>query len=283
MSKLKAYIKQMRIKGWLKNVFVFAPIVFSLELFEWRKTLSVVLLALAFCLVSSAIYVLNDICDAPKDRLHEVKKHRPIASGLITIPSAWIMFSILIVTGLVLFAYVNLKSLIFAVIYIIINVLYSIWLKHKVIIDCFCIAAGFVIRVLVGGTVVSQGVSEWMFLTIISLSLFMAFGKRKGELANYGNGATREALGGYDMAFLNGSVFLCAALTLVFYSLWSISQNTRLIYTVPIVLFIMSRYLLQVFKGRSDADPTMLILSDKVLLVACGVYGVVMIVLLYFF
>ncbi len=283
MTKLKAYLKQMRIKGWLKNVFVFAPIIFSLELFDWKKTLSVVLLAFAFCLVSSAIYVLNDICDAPKDRLHEIKKHRPIASGQISIPAAWVLFSVLTVAGLGISFYVNLASLILIGVYIVINVLYSLWLKHMVIIDCFCIAAGFVLRVLVGGTVVSNGVSEWMFLTVISLSLFMAFGKRKGELANYGDGATREVLEGYDMVFLNGTVFLCAALTLVFYSLWSISQNTRLVYTVPIVLFIMARYLLQVFRGRSDADPTMLILSDKVLLGACGVYGVIMLALLYYF
>ena len=176
---------------------------------------------------------------------------------------------------------VNLFSLLLILAYVVINILYSKWLKTKVVIDCFCIAAGFVLRVMVGGTIVSDGVSGWMFLTVVSLSLFMAFGKRRGELHNYGAGGTREVLDVYEMNFLNGIVFMCAGLTMVFYSLWSISQESNLVYTVPIVLFIVIRYLLLVFSGRSEADPTTLILSDKTLLVSCGLCALIMIALLY--
>ena len=281
MSVAKIYLKQMRIKSWLKNLFVFFPIIFSLELFEWNKLIQAVILALSFCLISSAVYVLNDINDVENDRNHAVKKNRPIASGQISFPCAWMLLVCLTIAGFGLAFSVNLFSLLLILAYVVINILYSKWLKTKVVIDCFCIAAGFVLRVMVGGTIVSDGVSGWMFLTVVSLSLFMAFGKRRGELHNYGTGGTREVLDVYEMSFLNGIVFMCAGLTMVFYSLWSISQESNLVYTVPIVLFIVIRYLLLVFSGRSEADPTTLILSDKTLLVSCGLCALIMIALLY--
>lgn len=279
--KIGIYLKEMRIKSWLKNAFVFLPIIFSLELFEWNKLLDAGILALAFCLISSAIYVLNDISDVEKDRKHEVKKHRPIASGEISFPCAWILWIFLTLAGFGMALWVNLQSVFLILTYVIINILYSKWLKTKVLIDCFCIAAGFVLRVLVGGTIVSAGVSDWMFLTVIALSLFMAFGKRRGELCSYSGGETREVLENYKMNFLDGVVFMCAALSMVFYSLWSISQEAKMVYTVPIVLFIVIRYLFLVFTGRAEGDPTTLILSDKTLWISCGICGIVMLVMLY--
>lgn len=275
------YLKQMRIKSWLKNLFVFCAITFSLELFDWNKFIQAVILTLSFCLVSSAIYILNDISDVEKDRSHAVKKNRPIASGQISIPCAWVLLICLAIAGFGMALSVNLSSCILILAYVVINILYSKWLKTKVVIDCFCIAAGFVLRVMVGGTIVTAGVSGWMFLTVVSLSLFMAFGKRRGELHQYGVGGTRDVLELYEMSFLNGIIFMCAGLTMAFYSLWSISQKPNLVYTVPIVLFIVIRYLLLVFAGRSEADPTTLILSDKTLLVSCGFCALIMIVLLY--
>ncbi len=275
------YLKEMRIKSWLKNLFVFFPIVFSLELFEWKKLMEAIILTVAFCLVSSAIYVLNDINDVENDRKHEVKKNRPIASGQISVPCAWILLICLAIAGFGLAFFVNLDSFLLIVAYVVINILYSKWLKTKVLVDCFCIAVGFVLRVMVGGTIVSAGVSDWMFLTVVALSLFMAFGKRRGELHSYAGGETRDVLEVYDMHFLDGIVFMCAGLTMVFYSLWSISQKSNLVYTVPIVLFIVIRYLLLVFKGRSEADPTTLILSDKTLWISCGICALVMLAMLY--
>lgn len=275
------YLKQMRIKSWLKNLFVFFAIIFSLELFEWNKFIQAVILTMSFCLISSAIYVLNDICDVEKDRIHAVKKNRPIASGQISLPCAWVLLICLTIAGFGLALSVNLSSFLLIMAYVVINILYSKWLKTKVVIDCFCIAAGFVLRVMVGGTIVTAGISDWMFLTVVSLSLFMAFGKRRGELHSYGVGGTRDVLGIYEMNFLNGIVFMCAGLTMAFYSLWSISQESNLVYTVPIVLFIVIRYLLLVFSGHSEADPTTLILSDKTLVVSCGLCALIMLALLY--
>lgn len=278
---VKIYLKQIRIKSWLKNLFVFFPIIFSLELFEWNLFLQAVILALSFCLISSAIYVLNDINDVENDRNHAVKKYRPIAAGQISFPCAWVLLIFLTIAGFGLAFSINISSFLLILAYVIINILYSKWLKTKVLIDCFCIAAGFVLRVMVGGTIVRDGVSGWMFLTVVSLSLFMAFGKRRGELHSYGAGGTRDVLEIYEMNFLNGIVFMCAGLTMVFYSLWSISQKSNLVYTVPIVLFIVIRYLLLVFSGHSEADPTTLILSDKTLLVSCGLCALIMLALLY--
>lgn len=275
------YLKQMRVNSWLKNLFVFCPVVFSLELFRWEVFLRALLLTLSFCLVSSAIYTFNDISDIKNDRVHSVKKNRPIASGIIPVHTAWILFALLLAAGLSLSFFVKVTAFVFILVYVIVNILYSKWLKRKAVIDCFCIALGFVLRVMVGGTVITSGVSNWMFLTVVSLSLFMAFGKRRGELTGYREGDTRDVLKQYDMNFLNGVVFTCAALTMVFYSLWSISQKSVLVYTVPIVLFIIIRYLLLVFANHSEADPTTLILSDKTLLISCGMYGIIMLLLLY--
>ena len=252
-----------------------------MELFEWNKLVEAIILALAFCLISSAIYVLNDILDVEKDRKHEVKKNRPIAAGQISFPCAWILLICLTIAGFGMALWVNWYSVLLILAYVVINILYSKWLKTKVIIDCFCIAAGFILRVLVGGTIVSAGVSNWMFLTVIALSLFMAFGKRRGELKSYSGGETRGVLEAYDMNFLDGIVFMCAALSMVFYSLWSISQESNLVYTVPIVLFVVIRYLYLVFAGRGEGDPTTLILSDKTMWIACGICGIVMIFMLY--
>ncbi len=280
-ASIGTYLKQMRIKSWMKNLFVFCAVIFSRELFEWEKFCQAFILTLSFCLISSSVYIVNDINDIENDRKHAIKKNRPIAAGQISIPSAWTLLVCLMIMGFLLALSVNFSSFLLVVIYVVMNILYSKWLKTKVVIDCFCIAAGFVIRVMVGGTIVSEGISDWMFLTVVSLSLFMAFGKRRGELSNYGAGGTRDVLGIYELTFLNGVIFMCAGLSMTFYSLWSISQKSNLIYSVPIVLFIIIRYLLQVFSGHAEADPTDLILSDKTLLISCGFCALVVLAILY--
>lgn len=276
-----AVLKEMRIKSWLKNVFVLSPIVFSHEMFEVERLINAIVLMIAFCLVSSSIYVVNDISDVEKDRNHNVKKNRPIASGQLSFAFAWVLFAVLMIAGLGLAIWINLNAFIFIVAYVLINLLYSKWLKRVAIIDCFCIAAGFVLRVLVGGTIVSAGVSHWMFLTVVALSLFMAFGKRRGEMCSHSGEETRSVLDAYDRYFLDGAVFMCAALAMVFYSLWSISQESNLVYTVPIVLFIVIRYLLLVFKGKGEADPTTVVLSDRTLWISCGICAIMMVAMLY--
>lgn len=281
IGMIRIFLRQMRIKSWLKNLFVLFPIVFSLELFQTEILVQAIALTFAFCLISSAVYTLNDVHDVEKDRKHAIKKNRPIAARQLSIPAAFGMIAFLTVGGFAMAFLVNLPSFLLMLAYFLINVLYSRWLKTIAIIDCFCIAAGFVLRVMVGGTIVENGVSQWMFLTVVALSLFMAFGKRRGEKSNYGEGSTRNVLETYEMRFLDGVVFTCAGLAVVFYSLWSMAQGSGMVYTVPIILFIVMRYLLLVFRGSSEADPTTLILSDVTLLASCGICGLTMLFILY--
>jgi len=279
---LKPYIKEMRPKNWVKNIFVFIPLVFSLELFNAEKLLMTIIAFAAFCLASSAVYVFNDIIDADKDAAHPVKHSRPIASGLITTRKAAIFVAVLAGTGIVISLAANLLTGMLVAGYLTLNVVYTLRLKHKPILDCFCIATGFVLRIYAGGAASGEVVSDWLFLTIVAMSLFMAFGKRRGELLRVRTCETREVLNSYDLSFLKGIVFACAGLSIVFYSLWAMYRGSNMIYTVPLIIFIVAKYLLLIHSRDSHGDPTTVIFEDKSLFAACGLYGLLMIVLLYF-
>lgn len=281
---VKPYIKLSRPKHWLKNVFIFVPIMYNLGLFDLDLLLATVQAFVAFCLISSAVYAINDIFDVEKDRNHPTKNTRPIAAGQIKIWQAVIFATVLLVAGfaLTIVWYGNFSVLIFAAVYVLLNLAYSFKLKHFAILDCFCIAAGFVIRIFVGGATHGGGVTDWLFLTIVAVSLFLAFGKRRGEMLRVSDGGqTREVLSGYNLNFLNGMVFTCAGLSVVFYSLWAMVNIDSMVYTVPLVIFIVCKYLLVVHGETSHGDPTSVILGDKGLVAAVGIFGILSLVLLY--
>jgi 4-hydroxybenzoate polyprenyltransferase len=275
----------MRPKSWLKNVFVFVPAVYALQLFNPDKLFPTVLAFIGFCAISSATYMFNDICDAEKDAAHSVKKNRPIPSGKVSKPQAAVLAAALAVGGLALTALLaGLTTGAFGLIYLVMNLAYTLYLKHKPIIDCFCIAAGFVLRVYAGGSATGEAVSEWLFLTIIAASLFMAFGKRRGEMLMNKDGSefdTRKVLSRYDLAYLSGTVFACAGLSIVFYSLWAINRGSNMVYTVPFIIFIVLKYLLIIHDEKSLGDPTTVIFDDKAFLFSCGIYAVLTVFLLY--
>jgi len=279
---LKSYIQEMRPKSWIKNIFVFIPLVFSLELFNTDKLLMSFIAFAAFCLVSSAVYVFNDIYDAAQDAAHPVKHIRPIASGVITLRKAVIFAMSLAMAGIAISLTANLLVTMFVAFYLVLNLAYTLWLKHKPIFDCFCIAAGFVLRIYAGGAASGESVSDWLFLTIIAMSLFMAFGKRRGELLKVGGCETRKVLQSYDLGFLKGMVFACAGLSIVFYSLWAMYRGSNMIYTVPLVVFMISKYLLLIHSNDSHGDPTMVVFESKSLFAICGLYGLLTVALLYF-
>ena len=262
-------------------MFVFVPLVFSLGLTNLPELIACVITFAAFCLASSSVYILNDLLDVDKDRLHPVKSMRPIASGAIPTHYAAVFGSIILVGCVALASAVNLPTVLIIIGYLIVNIAYSLYLKHKPIFDCFCIAAGFVLRVYAGSTASGNKVSDWLFLSIISMSLFMAFGKRRGEMLKTNGSETRKVLSQYNLGFLNGMVFVCAGLSIVFYSLWAMVREYGMIYTVPIVIFIVCKYLLFVHDD-SHSDPTTVIFSSKTLIVACVAYAVLTVLLLYF-
>jgi 4-hydroxybenzoate polyprenyltransferase len=239
---------------------------------------------LAFCLISSAVYVINDIIDAPKDRLHPEKCSRPIANGKIKVSIAVVYAVGLLAAGisLTLFGYGDYYVLLFASIYFILNLAYSFGLKNIAIVDCFCIAAGFILRIFAGGAAGNAPISEWLFLTMVAATLFMAFGKRRGEMVQVSDsGTTRKVLESYDLNFVNGMIYTCAGLSVVFYALWAIQSVPTMIYTVPLIIFIICKYLLIVHGKSSNGDPTSVILGDKGLMTAILLFGVISVLLLY--
>jgi 4-hydroxybenzoate polyprenyltransferase len=278
---MKNYLKEMRPKSWLKNAFIFIPITFALELTEWGKLFVVAISFISFCLVASAVYVFNDINDYDEDVAHPVKSRRPIASGAISKMRARIFFSILALAGSIAAGYVGWRALFFVAIYFLMNLAYTLNLKYRTIFDVFCIAAGFVLRILVGGAAIVEEVSDWLFLTVVAMSLFMAFGKRRGELLVTKDYATRGAMHRYNNEFLDGMIYMCAGVAIVFYSLWAMTRGHNMIYTVPLIIFIVCRYLLLVHNNDSYGDPTTAIFSSRTLLVACGVYAALTVGLLY--
>lgn len=276
-----AVLKQLRPKSWLKNIFVFAPLVFSLGLTDTFKLAETVLAFLAFCLISSAVYILNDIRDVEADRRHPTKRNRPIASGDLDAKTASFIGSILAVLALVIAVSINVETGAVIVLYATVNVLYSTWLKYIPIVDSFCIAAGFVLRVYAGAFASGEPVSDWLFLTIMAMSLFMAFGKRYDELRKVDFSQQRAVLRHYGSEFLLGMVFVCAGLSVVFYSLWAMDRGEHLIYSVPLVVFVVAKYLLLILDEHTNGDPTSIIFSSRTLRVAFVAYAVLILVLLY--
>jgi len=279
---MKYYIREARPQNWLKNIFIFVPLVFSLKFFYVEKLLTTIFAVAVFCLVSSAIYVFNDIFDRKADAAHPIKCSRPIASGALPVGKAAVFGAILAVIGVAAGFALNLCLGVFTVLYLALNMAYTRWLKLLPVLDCFCIAASFVLRVYAGGAASGESVSDWLFLTVVSMALFMAFGKRRGELLRIDETAARPVLQRYDLQFLNGILFVCAGLSIAFYALWAMNRGFHMIYTVPLIIFIVAKYLLLIHNPDSHGDPTTVILQDKVLLCACGVYGLTVIGLLYF-
>ncbi|MCL2048631.1 MAG: UbiA prenyltransferase family protein [Defluviitaleaceae bacterium] len=275
------YLKLMRPKHYLKNALVFVPLMYSFRLTEPTLLASVAIVFAALCLVSSGVYALNDIADCEKDKTHPRNKTRPIASGLISKPAAALFALLLFAAGGALAARHG-AAIYFVGGYVLLNLAYSFKLKHVAVIDCFCIAAGFVLRVYAGGAVIGEfaDVSEWLFLTITAVSLFFAFGKRRGEMLNIG-GFGRKVLANYNIDFLNGIIFSCAGISVIFYALWAIESDAPMVYTVPLVIFIICKYLLNIYSGSSYGDPVTVILGDKILIGATIIFGAVSLFFLY--
>ena len=290
---IKNYIKLMRPKHYLKNGLILAPLFFSKEINILNKIIDVLFAFLAFSLISSTIYIINDTMDAEKDRQHPKKCKRPIASGQISKKNA-IIFSILLFILSFTFHYFGSRNKLFSIstIYLIsyffINLSYSLGLKNKPILDLVLLSAGFLLRVLYGGEITDVPISYWLYLIVITFSFYMGFGKRRGELEIKGDKNTREVLKKYSYEFLDKKMSIFMALTLVFYSLWTVDKKTTdvvgndlFIWTVPLVIIIFLRYSYVIELGESDGDPVEVLLSDKVLISLVIVYILVTIIFFY--
>jgi len=269
-------IRCIRPKQWAKNGFVLMAPIFARKVMDPGLIPAIAASFAAFCLASSAVYVINDMFDREADRGHPVKKNRPIASGRMLVPESVCVALVLIVGAFLLSAKLPTKFQAMIMGYLVMNVAYSWVLKRVVILDVMIIASGFVIRAVAGGLAIDVPVSHWLVLCTTMLSLFLASVKRRQELVHLGEGAERhrEALTRYDVGFLDQMISISASSTLLSYSLYTVSEETirklgtdGLKWTLPFVLFGIFRYLFLIHVKNSDGDPTRLLFSDMTLLI----------------
>lgn len=288
---MKKYLKLMRINHWIKNILIFLPLFFSGNIFKVPLLITSILAFFTFSLTSSIIYIINDLSDLEKDKLHTIKKHRPLTSGEISKKKANYLMALLTVLVITSITYLYLRTKTLAVIiiplsYILINILYSRFLKNIAILDVLLLVCGFVLRVLFGGVVVNIVVSKYLYLMIIFGSYYLSFGKRRGEIKK--NGAkSRMVLAMYNESFLEKNLYVAYALSMVAYTLWCVDPSVTskvghdyMFLTIPIVMTIMQLYSLNIEKDNYG-DPVDIILSDKVLLVIGLFYIIIMTVLIY--
>lgn len=294
--KLPAPIRALRPHQWVKNVFVLAAVVFARGDIGHQSALSAdysdlwrsLLAFAAFCLGSSSIYLVNDIMDVESDRQHPTKCRRPIAAGQLRVPTA-IAMSVLCVIGALALGWLSgasanpdapYKVLAVVGVYMSINLAYSIKLKHIVLVDAFCIASGFILRVKAGGYAAPYYVSHWLVLCTFFLALFLALNKRRAEINLLGedSGNHRANLREYTVGFLDQMVTVLASATIVCYTMYTVSEDTAdkfsgaryLIYSVPFVVFGLARYMLLVQTSRGGGSPTRMLLGGDALFVANG-------------
>lgn len=287
-------IRLMRPKHYIKNFLIFVPVVFAKKLLEPWAFLQAAVGFVVFSLLASAIYIINDIRDVEEDRRHPVKCSRPIASGAVSTQMGSLLAGILIVVALGINLGVfglNPKCLAAFTAYFLINLSYSMGLKNVPFLDIALLVSGFFLRVMYGAAIIGVEVSSWVSLTVITLAIYLGLGKRRNELkkcSGTGGGETRRVLKYYSTAFCNQFMNICMACTMVFYALWSTDKDTTerignnfLIWTVPLVFFILMKYCSDV-EGDSYGDPVDVVLHDKALVFMCLVFGVVILGIVYF-
>lgn len=289
---MKDYLKLIRIKHWLKNGLVILPLFFGREILNLNKITSVILAFLIFSMISSIIYVINDINDIENDRNHPTKKDRPLASGKISIKNAILVLILLMMlsTSLIIYLYnktTNIYIIIIPIIYIILNILYSLKLKQVPIIDVAILVSGFVLRVYYGGVSSNIEISTWLYLMVMFGSFYLGFGKRRNELKQNKENNTRKVLQLYNKEFLDKNMYVSLGLAIISYSLWCVDPLTKtsitsnyLILTIPLIMMIFQKYSL-IIEGDSDGDPIEVILNDKTLIFLLLIYILFIFIIVY--
>lgn len=288
---LKAIIKEMRIHQWIKNLFVFIPLVFDRQLFLLTSFSRVLLGFFLFSLVSSSVYFINDIMDIEADRKHPKKKNRPIASGEISISLGWIIGALLALIPFILSFFLSFWFAIILIGYFFLNLGYSTKWKHIPIIDVLIIAAGFVLRVGGGVTlIVVERFSPWLYVVTTLLALFFGLGKRRGELINLvsNNSQQRRVLDGYTIPLLDQLITVVSSTTIVAYSLYTFSapnlpDNHSMMLTIPFALYGIFRYLYLIQVKGEGAAPDELVFSDRPLQIAFILFAITVVVIFYLF
>ncbi len=294
MQFLKSTLKLMRPAQWIKNGFVFMPLVFSGRLYYLEDALKAIGMALAFCLASSATYILNDYLDMEQDRVHPLKKHRPLASGELA-PWTALITMVLLAGGAFVVGRATdagAAGLAFLAAYLVLQIVYSLWLKDILLIDVLTISTGFLFRVLAGAMAISVMVSSWLFLCTFSVSILLALGKRRHEALLLNNDAVshRPVLENYSVKLLDQLLQVVTTSTFIFYCLYSVQdhsssgiQSEMMMFTIPMVTYGIFRYMYLIYHKKDGGSPTNLLLTDPPLLSCTIVWLVTCITIIYFY
>lgn len=287
---LRPLLRALRPVQWVKNTFVLAPVVFAHRLGQGEAFLDAGLAFAAFCFAASAVYLLNDLRDREEDRRHPLKRHRPIASGALPVSVAAAVMGGLAVAALALALTLGLAFTGLLAIYLAINLLYNSGLKRVVILDVMAVASGYVLRIQAGAEAVDVGVSNWLLLCTIFLALLLVLSKRRHELVLLEDAAAdqRSVLDRYSPLFLDQMINVVTASAVVSFALYAVDPDTvtrfgtdRLVYTLPLVLFGVFRFLYLVYQTRDTRNPTEAILTDLPSLANLVLWGLAVLWIVY--
>ena len=287
---MKHFITALRPKQWIKNAFLFLPLVFGRKIFSYPENLMTVAAFFLFSLCSSAVYLVNDILDIESDRKHPKKRSRAIASGRLPVSYAWIAALVLGAFSVGASFLLNVSLGWITAAYLVFNILYSSFLKHKVIVDVLCIGLFFLLRVVAGGVVAGVELSHWILFMTVLLALFLGFNKRRQELQFQGTAASqRKVLLQYDDYFIDQMISVVTASIVVVYMLYTVDAETvrnfgttHLIFTIPFVYYGIFRYLYLVHKAQIEGDPTQALLTDLRMQVNIALWIAMSVAVIYF-
>lgn len=287
---MKYYFISLRPKQWTKNLVLFAGLIFAQQFFNVHLIIKTVIAFVCFCMLASSVYLINDIKDAEKDRLHPIKKDRPIASGKVKVKSAVAIAVILAVISLTLAYLLNFNYFILVSVYFVVMIAYSQFLKNVVIIDILIIAGGFVLRAVAGAAVVEVSISSWLLVCTTFIALFLVISKRRHEVLLLGDEAKehRGILDEYGDRFLDQMIAIVTTATLMAYILYTMDSATihkfgtdKLIFTAPFVLFGIFRYLYLVYQKNKGGRPEHLLFDDLPLMIAIILWIITAIIIIY--
>lgn len=268
------YLKLLRVKHWVKNIFIFIPLFFAGDILTESNWLVLILGFFSFSFIASSVYILNDYRDIESDKLHPEKSKRPLASGKVKPHIAFLIFAILIISGMSLAWYCSFGFLIICLIYFIVNLSYSFGLKNISILDVMIVAVGFNLRIKGGGILSDVDLSSWINIMVFQLSLFMAIAKRRDDILIRENSGVnmRKSLSGYNRPFLDIWLGILSAIIIVSYLMYTLSPEVitrlgtyRLYYTCVFVIAGLMRYMQLVFINNDTSSPIKVLYSDRLI------------------
>lgn len=286
---LYAILKTMRPKQWAKNIVIFAALIFDRQLTKISSLLPTLAGFFLFCIITGVVYIINDLFDLEADRRHPKKRFRPLAAGVLPIRIALLAAIILLLMAFPLAYWLSREFAVIAAVYFLLNLTYSIWLKHIPLIDVLSIATGFVLRVIAGVVLIEvERFSPWLYMVTTLGALYLGFGKRRAELALLAEDANahRRVLDGYTLPFLDQLITIVSGTTIIAYSLYTFSApnlppNHTMMLTIPFVIYGIFRYLYLVQVEQKGGAPEDLVFTDRPLQLVILLWGLAVLIVFY--